>query len=75
MVLCGRLLRGGDCTAEVHALAQHELDAAAAATSQALDDSQARVGRYFHRREMRQRVRRYLVDVIGHVERCRERRR
>src|SRR5258705_6102924 len=35
----------------------------------ALDEVHARIGGYFHRREMRERVRRYLVGLLGHVER------
>ena len=35
----------------------------------ALDTVHARIGGYFHRREMRERVRRYLVGLLGHVER------
>jgi SRSO17 transposase len=54
--------------AEEYGLAEHGLNTAAAAT-QALEDIQARIGRYFHRREMRQRAQRYLLGVFGHVER------
>lgn len=54
--------------AQEQALAEDGLTAAAVA-SQALDDVQARIGRYFHRREMRERVRRYLAGVLGRVER------
>jgi SRSO17 transposase len=35
----------------------------------ALDEVHARIGRYFHRREMRERVRRYLVGLLERVER------
>src|SRR5258707_12975458 len=35
----------------------------------ALDTVHGRIGGYFHRREMRERVRRYLVGLLGHVER------
>jgi SRSO17 transposase len=35
----------------------------------ALDTVHARIGGYFHRREMRERVRRYLGGLLGHVER------
>src|SRR5260221_6151730 len=35
----------------------------------ALDTVHTRIGGYFHRREMRERVRRYLVGRLGHVER------
>ncbi len=35
----------------------------------ALDTVHARIGGYFHRREMRERVRRDLVGLLGHVER------
>jgi SRSO17 transposase len=35
----------------------------------ALDEVHERIGGYFHRREMRERVRRYLVGLLGHVER------
>jgi SRSO17 transposase len=35
----------------------------------ALDTVHARIGGYFHRREMRERVRRYLAGLLGHVER------
>src|SRR5258705_1560589 len=35
----------------------------------ALDTVHARIGGYFHRREMRERVRRYLVGLLGQVER------
>jgi SRSO17 transposase len=54
---------------EEHRLAEQELDAVAAAAREALDEIQARIGQSFHRREMRQRVRRYLVGLLGHVER------
>jgi len=35
----------------------------------ALDEVHARIGGSFHRREMRERVRRYLVGLLGRVER------
>jgi SRSO17 transposase len=35
----------------------------------ALDEVHERIGGYFHRREMRERVRRYLVGLLDHVER------
>ena len=35
----------------------------------ALDEVHARIGGYFHRREMRERVRRYLEGLLSHVER------
>jgi SRSO17 transposase len=35
----------------------------------ALDEVHARIGGYFHRREMRERVRRYLVGLLNPVER------
>jgi SRSO17 transposase len=35
----------------------------------ALDEVHTRIGGYFHRREMRERVRRYLVGLLGPVER------
>jgi len=35
----------------------------------ALDEVHARIGRYFHRREMRERVRRYLEGLLDRVER------
>jgi SRSO17 transposase len=35
----------------------------------ALDTVHTRIGGYFHRREMRERVRRYLAGLLGHVER------
>src|SRR5258707_11397934 len=35
----------------------------------ALDTVHGRIGGYFHRREMRERVRRYLAGLLGHVER------
>src|SRR5260370_17513784 len=41
----------------------------AVGAARALDEVQARIGSYFHRREMRERVRRYLVGLLGHVER------
>jgi len=42
---------------------------AAVGAVRALDEVHARIGGYFHRREMRERVRRYLVGLLGHVER------
>src|SRR5260370_26865731 len=41
----------------------------AVGAARALDEVQARIGGYFHRREMRERVRRYLVGLLGHGER------
>jgi SRSO17 transposase len=35
----------------------------------ALDEVHTRIGSYFHRREMRERVRRYLAGLLGPVER------
>ncbi len=55
--------------AEEHVLAKQELDAATAAATGAFDEIQARIGQSFHRREMRQRVRRYLVGLLGQVKR------
>src|SRR5258707_6838245 len=54
--------------AEEYGLVEHGLTTATTAT-QALDDVQAQIGRYFQRREMRERVRRYLGGVLGRVER------
>lgn len=34
-----------------------------------LDEVHARIGPYFHRREMRERVRRYVAGLLGYVER------
>src|SRR5258708_39199454 len=41
----------------------------AVGAGRALDTVQARIGGYCQRREMRERVRRYLVGLLGHVER------
>lgn len=38
-------------------------------TALALDQVQARIGRYFHRREMRERARRYVAGLLGQVTR------
>jgi SRSO17 transposase len=50
--------------------AEEALEAVGAVGAErALDEVHARIGGYFHRREMRERVRRYLVGLLGHVER------
>jgi SRSO17 transposase len=41
----------------------------AVGTVRALEEVHRRIGGYFHRREMRERVRRYLVGLLDHVER------
>src|SRR5262245_66195946 len=41
----------------------------AVGTMRALDEVHRRIGGYFHRREMRERVRRYLEGLLEHVER------
>jgi SRSO17 transposase len=41
----------------------------AVVATQALDEVHARIGPSFHRREMRERARRYLAGLLGHVER------
>jgi SRSO17 transposase len=53
--------------AEDNGQAEEILEAVGAV--RALDTVHARIGGYFHRREMRERVRRYLVGLLGHVER------
>src|SRR5215813_11409496 len=53
--------------AEDNGQAEEMLEAVGAV--RALDTVHARIGGYFHRREMRERVRRYLVGLLGHVER------
>src|SRR5258706_5229062 len=53
--------------AEENGQAEEILEAVGAV--RALDTVHARIGGYFHRREMRERVRRYLVGLLGHVER------
>src|SRR5260370_36628791 len=53
--------------AEDNGQAEEILEAVGAV--RALDEVHARLGGYFHRREMRERVRRYLVGLLGHVER------
>ena len=53
--------------AENHMLADSEL--AAVVSARALDDVQARIGPSFHRREMRERVRKYLTGLLGQVAR------
>src|SRR5258708_26712735 len=53
--------------AEDNGQAEEILEAVGAV--RALDTVHARIGSYFHRREMRERVRRYLVGLLGHVER------
>ena len=37
--------------------------------TQAFDEVHVRIGAYFHRREMRERVRRYVAGLLGRVER------
>src|SRR5260221_6082343 len=58
---------GGERMAEDNGQAEEILEAVGAV--RALDTVHARIGGYFHRREMRERVRRYLVGLLGHVER------
>src|SRR5258706_16049279 len=53
--------------AEDNGQAEEILEAVGAV--RALDTVHARIGGYFHRREMRERVRRYLAGLLGHVER------
>src|SRR5258705_11754377 len=53
--------------AEDNGQAEEILEAVGAV--RALDTVHARIGGYFHRREMRERVRRYLVGLLGHMER------
>src|SRR5258705_6141450 len=57
----------GERMAEDNGQAEEILEAVGAV--RALDTVHARIGGYFHRREMRERVRRYLVGLLGHVER------
>src|SRR5215831_18767440 len=53
--------------AEDNGQAEEMLEAVGAV--RALDEVHARIGGYFHRREMRERVRRYLVGLLEHMER------
>jgi SRSO17 transposase len=48
---------------------QGEEALAAVGAIRALEEVHARIGRYFHRREMRERVRRYLKGLLAPVER------